>query len=66
MMGLFKATNPFVWALVVAFGAALFLYANHSTIAARFGSTKAVAAEYSGLGHAPAITGIESPATLEW
>jgi hypothetical protein len=62
----FKATKPFVWALIAAIGAALFLYAGHSTIAARFTSGGPVGAESSALRHTPAVTGHETPVTLYW
>jgi hypothetical protein len=62
----FKATNPVLWAFVAAIGAAIFLYANHSTIAARFSAAKPVGAESSALHRVPAATGIDSSAPLEW
>jgi hypothetical protein len=62
----FNATKPFVWALIAVIGAGLFLYAGHSTIAARFISSKPVGAESSALRHSPAVTGHETPVTLYW
>jgi hypothetical protein len=62
MTRLFKSAHPFIWAFVVAFAAAVFLYANHSTIAAR--GTKQVSE--NGMRHVPAVTGVDSSAPLEW
>jgi hypothetical protein len=61
----FKATNPIIWALVALVVAGGFFYANHSTIAARFGS-KPITVDGSGLEHIPAVTGVDSSAALQW
>jgi len=61
----FKATNPIIWAFVALSVAGGFLYANHSTTAARFGS-KSTAVGTSGLVHTPAVAGADSPAELQW
>jgi hypothetical protein len=60
-----KPTNPLIWLVVAVSVAGGFFYANHSTIAARFGS-KQVAAESSALGHVPAVTNTDHPAELYW
>jgi hypothetical protein len=61
----FKATNPIIWALVALSVVGGFFYANHSTIAARFGS-RPTAVETSGLAHTPAVAGADSSAELQW
>jgi|tagenome__1003787_1003787.scaffolds.fasta_scaffold17698486_1 hypothetical protein len=59
-----KPTNPLIWA-VALFVAGGFFYANHSTIAARFGA-KPVVETTSALGHVPAATGYDYLAELQW
>ena len=61
----FKATNPIIWALVALCTAGGFFYANHSTIAARFGS-KPTAVDGSGLAHTPNVAGVSGSAALQW
>jgi hypothetical protein len=66
MPQLFKSrtTRPYLLALIAVIGAALFFYAGHSTIAARFMAKGN--AESSALGHAPAVIGHDNPRTLYW
>jgi hypothetical protein len=60
-----KPTNPLIWAVVALSVAGGFFYANHSTTAARF-APKPTVAETSGLGHIPAVAGVDSSAELQW
>ena len=63
----FKATNPTIWALVALSVAGGFFYANHSTIAARFGAKPAVVeTAASGLVPTPSVVGIVRPDALQW
>jgi hypothetical protein len=61
-----KTATRAVWAVVALFFAVLFLYANQSTIAARFNAAKPTGAETSALTHAPEATGLELSNPLLW
>ena len=63
----FKATQPILGALVALSVAGGFFYANHSTIAARFGAKPAVVETAgSGLAHTPNVAGVVSSDALQW
>ena len=62
----FKVTHPTIWTLVALSVAGGFFYANHSTIAARFGAKPAVVETAgSGLTHTPNVADV-SPDALQW
>jgi len=64
-ISLLKPTTSLIWVVVALSVGGGFLYANHSTTAARFGA-KPVVETSSALKHVPAATGVDSSAELLW